>query len=175
MVDMLICDARVDHYVGGEVVARLDEAIGQLEVSHHYTELWLLGISLGGSGALHFARAYPGRVKGIVLLAPFLGTRGLIAEVHRSGGLAHWTPPALTDDETSLIGWLKALSNPPHDDQPVMFLGYGLSDRFAPASRMLAERLPIEQVKALPGDHDWTTWLQLWHALLPELPLEVEA
>ena len=52
-----------------------------------YRRIWLLAISLGGMGALAVhVRAYPGEIEGAILIAPFLGTRGLIAEVARDGG-----------------------------------------------------------------------------------------
>jgi len=52
----------------------------------------------------------------------------------------------------------------------VMFLGCGLSDRFAPTSRLLAAQLPLRHVVTADGAHDWPTWRTLWDALLDREP-----
>ena len=103
----------------------------------------------------------------LILLAPFLGVRGTIAEVMRAGGLAGWQPGAIKpdDDERRLLAWLKAYA-PAAPASPRIYLGYGTEDRFAPASQLMAERLPPAQVVATPGGHDWATWLRLWRRLL---------
>ena len=49
------------------------------------TTIWLAGISLGGFGALRYAEAHREIVEGLLLLSPFLGSRGLIAEVAAAG------------------------------------------------------------------------------------------
>ena len=49
---------------------------------------------------------------------------------------------------------------------PPIHLGYGLSDRFAPAHRRFAELLPAERVSTAPGGHDWRAWRALWEAWL---------
>ena len=42
-------------------------------------QVWLTGASLGGMGALLYEQQHPGAVAGIVLFAPFLGDRSLLA------------------------------------------------------------------------------------------------
>jgi hypothetical protein len=128
--------------------------------------LWMLGISLGGMGALLHARAFEAAVEGIVLLAPFLGTRGLIAEVARAGGLSSWEPGACApnDGERKLLSWLKG--QVPARDRLRLFLGYGRSDRFAPGHALLARHLPSQQVRVTEGGHDWDTWSRLWQEFL---------
>ncbi|OJT22335.1 hypothetical protein BO221_21310 [Archangium sp. Cb G35] len=41
---------------------------------------------------------------------------------------------------------------------PVILLGYGSEDRLAPTDRLLAEALPPENVRTVPGGHDWAPW-----------------
>ena len=106
-------------------------------------------------------------VEGIVLLAPFLGTRGLIAEVTRAGGLHAWQPGAgaAEDEERRFLAWLREY-RAGDPAWPRVHLGYGTEDRYAPASAILAPLLPASRVVAVPGGHDWDTWLRLWDALL---------
>jgi pimeloyl-ACP methyl ester carboxylesterase len=164
--DIAVADTRFDQYLEAEVVAALDRDAVPAR-GNRPARLWMMGISLGGMGALAYARAHPGAVEGIVLLAPFLGTRGLIAEVTRAGGLARWQAGAAvgTDPERGFLAWLQGYraGDPAF---PAVHVGYGTEDRYAPASVMLAALLPARHVVSLPGGHDWTTWLALWARLL---------
>jgi pimeloyl-ACP methyl ester carboxylesterase len=124
--------------------------------------IWMLGISLGAMGALMQAAAHPGSVAGMVLLAPFLGTRGLIAEVMAAGGLPAWSPGPIPegDIERGLLAGL--MQTMPGD----MHLGCGTDDRYADASRLLAGCLPVGRTLWQAGGHDWTCWRSLWATVL---------
>ena len=163
--DAVIVDAHFDYYLEASVVARLHEEV--LAPARRGGPAWMMGISLGGLGALSYAREHPGTVEGVVLLAPFLGTRGLIAEVTRAGGLHAWQPGAGApeDGERRFLAWLREY-RAGEPAWPRIYLGYGTEDRYAPASALLAPLLPAPQVMAVPGGHDWDTWLRLWGALL---------
>lgn len=166
-VDALAVNARVDDYLERSVVARLErDIIAPLRASG-IARIWLMGISLGGLGALSYAREHPGAVEGVMLLAPFLGTRGLIAEITNAGGLPQWQPGLLApeDDERRLLAWLRQY-RAGDPALPRIWLGYGTEDRFAPASLLLARQLPERQVMTTPGGHDWPTWLKLWERWL---------
>ncbi|GGF46803.1 hypothetical protein GCM10011611_61520 [Aliidongia dinghuensis] len=154
-VDMIAVETGMECYLDGVTVPQLHALVPPRPV-------WLIGISLGGMGALLYARAHPERVAGVVVLAPFIGTRGLVAQVERAGGLRHWRSPpdeAMTD-ERRLLAWLGAGA------LPDIHLGYGTEDRFAAAHRLLAEILPPERVLTAPGGHDWPTWSRLWQDIL---------
>lgn len=154
-VDMMAVETGVECYLDGVTVSQLHALLPPQPV-------WLVGISLGGMGALLYARAHPERVAGVVVLAPFIGTRGLIAEIERAGGLRQWSPPPdeATTDERRLLAWLGAGA------LPDIHLGYGIDDRFAAAHCLLAEILPPERVLTAPGGHDWPTWYRLWQDIL---------
>lgn len=166
-VDAVVVDAHMDHYLERDVVERLASDIIAPARARGYARIWLTGISLGGMGALAYVREFPAHVDGVILLAPFLGTRGLIAEVARAGGLQHWQPGTIApeDDERRLVAWLKEC-RVGHPNLPRIYLGYGTDDRYAPASKMLAQRLPARQVVTVQGGHDWPTWSKLWERLL---------
>lgn len=163
--DAIVADAHSDYYVEASVVARLHDEV--LAPARGSGPVWMMGISLGGLGALMYAHEHPGAIEGVILLAPFLGTRGLVAEVVRAGGLRAWQPGAVLpeDGERRLLAWLRdCRADAPA--RPRIYLGYGTEDRYAPASAMLAAQLPPSRVVALPGGHDWETWLELWGRLL---------
>ena len=131
-----------------------------------YTRVWMLGISLGGLGALSYARAYPRDVQGVILLAPFLGTTGLIAEVTRAGSLAQWSPGDIASDpERAFLAWLQR-STWNVAGRPALQLGYGRADRFAPASVLLSAKLAASQIALDEGGHDWATWKRLWAKMM---------
>lgn len=168
-VDVVAVDIHMDYYLQRNVIECLTEDVIGPARGKGYARIWLLGISLGGLGALTYARKHAADIEGVILLAPFLGTRGMIAEVASAGGLNQWQPGAINpdDDERMLLAWLKTYRA---DDpaSPRIYMGYGKNDRFAPASILLAERLPARRVTAVEGGHDWPTWRQLWNHLLDQ-------
>ena len=165
-VDVIAVDAHIDYYFEQTIVERLRWDIIAPARAQGYEHICLLGISLGGMGCLRYLREHPADIAGAVLLAPFLGSRGTIAEVTAAGGFQRWIPDSkVDDDERVFLAWLQAY--PFHDPaSPKIYLGYGADDRFAPASKLLAELLPPPHVAAMPGGHDWRTWHGLWVNLL---------
>ncbi len=166
-VDAIAVDAHLGHYLDHSLSGMLTRKIIERAGEPRHRRLWLMGISLGGMGALLYAREHAMDVEGIVLLAPFLGTRGTLAEIAHAGGLQRWRPgPTAADDgERLLLTWLQCYAA--HDPTlPSIHLAYGTGDRFAPASAMLASHLPPGNVTTLDGGHDWPTWMKLWQRLL---------
>lgn len=166
-VDVLALDAHVDLYLDRADIERvLHHTLDEVR-AHGYRRIWLLGISLGGSGAMICATQRTAEIEGVFLLAPFLGTRGLIAEVAAAGGLQHWQAGDIAprDHERALLqqiqtGILDA------GGLPSIHLGYGSEDRYRGASIMLEERVAHQRVTVMSGGHDWETWRVLWHKLL---------
>ncbi len=175
-LDVAVMDAQPDYYLEGRVGERLAADVFRPLRARGYRRIWLMGMSLGGMGCIAYARRHAAEVEGVILLAPFLGARGLIAQILRAGGLARWQPaaPAPDDEELALLLWLKhyRADNP---QLPAIHLGCGRDDRYAPASAMLAQQLPAERVLSVPGKHDWQTWIRLWRALLAKNLFLVEA
>ncbi|HEY3920320.1 MAG TPA: alpha/beta hydrolase-fold protein [Stellaceae bacterium] len=174
-VDLVIAAAETDHYLDGTITGRLIAMLAE-QCPRHYRRLWLGGISLGGLGAL--LAASTGRIEtaGVILLSPFLGTPGLIAEIERAGGLAAWEPGAVAanDGERRVLAWLKDHLAAGHP-LPHLQLGYGRSDRFAAAAALLAQKLCARQVHRVEGGHDWPTWTALWQRILDERPFSETA
>lgn len=164
-VDAILVDARVDHYLERCVPSLLERLVGASSPAD--VRIWLMGISLGGIGALEYVREHRSAVAGVILLAPFLGTRGVIAEVARAGGLRRWDPGTIGpgDDERRLLAWLRAYDAGSPGALPI-YLGYGTEDRYVAASMILSELVPPQNVVSIRGGHDWSTWLGAWERIL---------
>jgi pimeloyl-ACP methyl ester carboxylesterase len=161
-VDMIAAAPELDLYLDGAAGPALHRAVIEPALAQGYDRIWVLGISLGGMGALLLARDCAARLEGLVLLAPFLGTPGTIAAVAAAGGLAAWQGGGSgTEPERRILTWLQR-----RPARPAIHLGFGEADRFARGHRMLAEHLPAEFVLREPGGHDWETWYVLWRRML---------
>ncbi len=128
------------------------------------TRCWLAGISLGGMLALDYAATYSQDLAGLCLLAPYLGNRMLTAEIRRAPGLEAWEPGTLAENDEERRIW-RYIKNRPENSGP-LYLGFGLSDRFAASHRLLAASLPERCVDVIEGGHDWPTWTALWENFL---------
>jgi pimeloyl-ACP methyl ester carboxylesterase len=165
-IDALGVDADLGVYLDRTIAQRLHRQIVTPARARGYVRIWVLGISLGGLGALSYAQAYPQDVQGVILLAPFLGTTGLIAEVTRAGSLAQWSPGDIASDpERAFLAWLQR-STWNVAGRPALQLGYGRADRFAPASVLLSAKLAASQIALDEGGHDWATWKRLWAKMM---------
>lgn len=165
-VDIIAARPALDLYLDGGVAPALHSAVIAPALAQGYAHIRLLGISLGGMGALLYAALHEANIEGIVLLAPFLGTPGTIAEIEAAGGLPAWKPAGIaTAPEATMLRWLQThLAH--RRANPKLTLGYGTKDRFARGHQILAAELPKENVFTHPGAHDWETWLALWQRML---------
>jgi pimeloyl-ACP methyl ester carboxylesterase len=170
-LDVIALRPELDLYLDGGIGQILHDTVIAPALASGIRRIWLLGLSLGGMGALLYASAYPEVVEGLVLLAPFIGTQGTVAELTAAGSLDGWTADgsAVTAPERRLLVWLQG-----HLRQgaqtPRLFLGYGGRDRFAAGHRLLAARLPPSQVVMVDGGHDWAAWTEAWRAILDRRP-----
>src|SRR5262245_55765928 len=165
--DALAVDAHYGYYARRTVLQRLRQDVMVPAQARGYQRVWLVGISLGGVGATLYRNASPGDLAGLVLLAPFLGSPGLIREIAGAGGVGRWQPGrvAASDYQRQLWQWLKRYTAP-DASLPVLYLGYGERDAFAPGHRLLAAVLPRERIFVDAGKHDWPTWRRLWEQFL---------
>ena len=175
--DVLLVHADVSYYYDQTFIERLDSDVLKPQRALGYRSIWLVGISIGGFGALIHELARPGYVDGIVALAPYLGRRPLGAEIHKAGGLRAWKAPdgPAPDQEIDrkLWPWLQQYADSKKASRhlPPLYLGFGLADRFASNHKLLAEALPSGHVFTTEGGHDWPQWSKLWKKMLDVLPL----
>jgi pimeloyl-ACP methyl ester carboxylesterase len=172
--DIVMADVHMAYYSNRSAIDRLEADVLVPARAAGYRAIWLVGISVGGFGALIHEELLPGGVTGIVALAPYLGERELTRVIAQAGGLAAWQAPAgplpLEQMETRLWRWLQAQVKLPAG-APALYLGYGTDDRFADSHRLLAAALPPQRVFTTPGGHDWAPWRRLWQQVLAVLPL----
>lgn len=170
-VDVLALDAHADMYLDRGRVERLLHGVLDEAHAQGYRRIWLLGISLGGTGAMLCATQRMADIEGIFLLAPFLGTRGIIAEVVAAGGFRHWQAGDIgsRDLERALLEQIQR-SHVETDGFPPIYLGYGSEDRYRGASILLSEQMPQNRLSVMAGGHDWETWIALWRVLLDKKP-----
>ena len=174
--DSLLVDADVSYYYDQTLSERLHADVIEPQRALGYKSIWLVGISIGGFGALIHELSRPGSVDGIVALAPYLGRRVLGAEILKAGGLRTWQAPSgpLPDEEVDrkLWPWFKQYLEPQQARKlPQLYLGFGLDDRFASNHKLLADALPEGRVFTTEGGHDWPQWRQLWRNMLDVLPV----
>jgi pimeloyl-ACP methyl ester carboxylesterase len=169
--DLVEVDLHLGYYLDGTSSTRLWEDVVAPARAAGYQRIWIVGISLGGSGAIAFAREHPDAVTGLVLLSPYLGPPEMGETIRAAGGLAAWTP-----DSQAVSGWFESfvLENwkflkqaaPGGDRVPAIYLGYGPDEPMAPSLDLLAASLPADHVFRVPGGHRWKTWQALWEEIL---------
>ena len=165
--DLLGVDAHLGYYQQKKFLKRLKEDVIDPAKRKGYRRIWLVGISLGGFGALWYDIENPGDLAGIVALSPYLGEPEMVDEVSRAGGLAAWHPPPSGELDDQHRIWLGLKSYERREScAGRVYLGYGLQDKFATPDGMLAAVLPREQVFAIVGGHDWPTWRTLWDEII---------
>jgi pimeloyl-ACP methyl ester carboxylesterase len=162
--DTVAVDAHLGYYFNRTVTQRLQADVIVPARANGYRRIVLVGVSLGGVGALLHERDYPGFVDGIVLLAPYLGREGkLFDQIRTAGGPVAWAVGHdLKTGEVEEQLW--SFLGQRVQTLPPTWLFYGRGDDLAPGHQLFASLLPLSRVKSAEGDHDWATWRTLWTA-----------
>ncbi len=168
-VDMIGAYSHLGYFMENTFPERFRADVIKPAQKKGYSQIWLIGISLGGLGALWYDGKYPGEVSGLVALAPYLGEAKISREVSLAGGLASWQPGQVADNDFQRRIWrgLKTFV-PWKKTSGRVYLGYGLEDRFAVPDGVFADVLPAGQVFTTDGGHDWDAWRRLWTRILNE-------
>jgi hypothetical protein len=168
--DIQLADAHLGYYNNQQIVDRLHEEVVLPAKAKGYQKIWLVGISLGGYGSMLYSMSKPGLVEGLFIMAPYMGSREIPTEVRNQGGLRTWSSSAQGNLDVDLWRWLKGYATG-QKDLPMAYLGFGASDRFVKPNTLLADVLPQGRSFAIPGGHDWETWLKLWGSFLDVVPI----
>jgi pimeloyl-ACP methyl ester carboxylesterase len=163
-IDMLAVDAHFGYYESRTLVERLWQDAITPAIENGYEEIWLVGTSMGGLGAIVFSLDHAEAITGLVLLSPYLGPRDLISAIEKAGGLAAWTPERNDDVFEQIWTWLKEYQN--GRARPKLILAYGVKDRLSRSHELLARILPADRVLRVEGGHGWRVWKPLWEEIL---------
>jgi hypothetical protein len=172
--DVVLTGLALGYYMEGQAEQRLHKEIIEPARKRGYSQVWLVGASLGGMGALMYDRAYPNQVDGLVLLAPYLGEKPLLQEIAAAGGVARWqpppVPPVVDADNFQLELWrhLQTWSRPSGARRNV-WVAYGDKDYLRGALPLLAPLVPPEHVLVPPGSHDWEVWSPVTREILSRI------
>jgi pimeloyl-ACP methyl ester carboxylesterase len=165
--DIVAANATIGYYSRGIVVDRLSEdVIAPRRARGNYQQTWLIGPSMGGFGALFYSRQRPREITGLLALAPYLGERDLIEEIHQAGGLRTWQAPPRAEPmnesnyRREVWRWLQAVTQG-KEEAPIINVGFGREDKLAFADELLAVELPKDRVYRTEGGHHWDPWRTL--------------
>lgn len=173
--DVLFAELSMPYYLDRSAARRLHDEVLLPARRRAYTEIWLVGASLGGMGAMLYDRMYPGQVDGMVLLAPYTGERAIHDEIRAAGGVRQWNPQRLPADpndwQRELWTHLKTWSAEPERTRNV-WLTYGDNDYLREGMPLLAELLPAGHVIEKPGKHAWSSWVPMTENALRQIDAE---
>jgi len=177
-VDVVTVDARFRYYTGLQIVERLRDDVLRPARRAGARSIWLVGTSMGGLGALLVAERHPELVDGLILIAPYFGSRRTLDRIRASGGLSTWSPPAAARQRYDEELWVFLQRRARQPEGFPIFLAYGADDGGVPSFAVLGAALPESCVVVRPGAHGWTTWVRLWSELVqrwtPRAPLHPE-
>ena len=161
-VDTVAVDAHLNYYLKRTVIERLQADVIQPARERGYSRIVVVGVSLGGLGALLYEREHPGMIDAIVLLAPYLGDQASLFEnIAAAGGPAAWAAGRDAQEgriEEQLWTFLGSKSS----TLPPIWLLAGQSDWLERGHQLFATLLPPARVNFIAGAHDWQTWNALW-------------
>lgn len=165
--DMVVPNTYFAYYFKRTLLIRLREDVILPAKQQGYENIWLIGVSMGGLGALLYLTEFPDDIDGVYLISPFLGYDEIIQEIETNGGLLEWQPGKYLpkeDWERMLWHWIKNYHS--RSFEKPIYLGAGKEDPYRDAHKILLDVLPEEKVIILEGNHDYDTFNTLWGTFL---------
>lgn len=161
-------DLHIGYYKNQTMTRRLHEDVILPAKQSGVKTIHLIGISMGGMGALVYDLEHPDEITEIYLLSPFLGEEEALAEISAAGSLVKWNPGTPRAEDFSRRLWvglrMKWLQE---GDRPKVHLGCGTEDRFASSNRMFAREFLKESDQTwIAGGHDWPAWRSLFEKMV---------
>lgn len=165
--DIVAPNAHFAYYSERTLIERLHEDVILPATSEGYTNIWLIGVSMGGLGSMLYLKEQPEHIDGIFLIVPFLGYDEILDDILAAGGVRPWQPGTYDpedDWERMFWHWVKDEVT----DQPTIpiFLGYGKSDEYIKGQKLFSTVIPQKRVIGIEGGHDITTIKALWDVFL---------
>lgn len=153
---LVIPDMHFGYYQNDTFAQRLKEDVIKPAKAQGFQSIWIIGISMGGLGAIMTSQAYPDDIERLYLYAPYIGDGTITRQIELAGGLANWRPDFTDNDKWQYKLWkrVKFITESNKGHVPV-FLGYGTDDEMV-GLPLLAAALPKKQVIITNGGHrDW--------------------
>lgn len=149
-------DSHVAYYQAGLMPGRIES-----EVLAAWPEVpvTVVGASFGGFGALFLARHATERVDEVVLMAPYLGGRGLLKRFIDKG--PDGFQPKNRREVELAANW-RFLLEADQRGRPAVTILVGEGDRLFPAIELLRSQAPSIKVETAPGGHKWRVWRELF-------------
>ncbi len=150
--DIIIPDLHYGYYSEGSFMQRMTEDIILPAQQQGYQSIWILGISMGGLGAIMSSELNPTIVKRLFLIAPYLGDGTAQKTIVKAGGLRKWDDEDMDSTVWQFKLWshLKFLSA--QSPAVPVYLGYGSEDKM-PGIPLLQAALPVKNIVTAAGGH----------------------
>ncbi len=160
--DMVVPDAHFGYYRNRSLVKRLKEDIIAPAQARGYEQIWLVGVSMGGLGALFYTKEYPADISGVLLIAPFVGYDAFVEKIEAAGGIRHWQAGIYDDNDWQCLlwDWLQGYKDKP--DLPPLYLAYGQDDRYGLGHDLLTEIISPDHLFTISGGHTYPVFTSLW-------------
>jgi hypothetical protein len=162
--DILMADLTMNFYRKGLAAKRLHDEIVVPARQQGYSEIWLVGGSMGGMGTLMYEWQHPGELDGLVLISPYLGGDDVTDAIRKAGGLKSWYSGERTmdmdGDNYDRLVWQMA-QDWIGDKVKLqrVWLMCGDEDKFYPNAQMLGAILPEGRYFPGSGGHSWDYWI----------------
>lgn len=170
--DVVLTGLTMPYYTSGTANQRLhDEVVAPL-LEQGRRPVWIVGISLGGMGALLYDDEHPGDIEGMLLLSPYLGDKAIHDEIRAAGGVGSWQagpgqPIGPATFQRELWRSIGRWADHPTRAQTI-WVSCGENERFRAAIELMRPVLPAGHLLTLPGHHNWKLWSKALPALLRE-------
>ena len=165
--DIIAPNAHFAYYSEQTLIERLHEDVILPATREGYTNIWLVGVSMGGLGSMMYFKDHPAHIDGVFLIAPFLGYDEILDEIIESGNINQWQPGQYDPDEDwERMFWHWIKDDVAKQDTLPIFLGYGLSDEYVKGQDLFSTVIPQTSVLRIEGGHDIQTIKTLWDIFL---------
>ena len=164
--DGIAVNSHIGYFEREELVPRLRADVIEPAVARGYDNIVLVGISLGGLGALWVGQEMRDDINALVLFAPYMGQASARAKIAQHGSLKAWVATFGETPTRDELPWLWAANLFGEESQRPVYLAYGRRDRTAPLGDLLAAELPADHVFTSGGGHNWIDWAPLWAEIL---------
>ncbi len=165
---LVAADLHIGYYKKRASARRVHEDIIAPARSAGVKTVRVVGVSMGGLGALIHDLEYPDDIDEIYLLSPFVGEEDVIQEIREAGGVRTWDVQPKGPRDFSRMLW-RGLDKKwiEKGKRPDVRLACGTEDRLAGSNRLFArEFLDEKQTYWRAGDHDWPAWRNLFREMI---------